>query len=132
MVFSHLSGSICALTVQSPPTKKILSQDTATLAPTQQERTCNCQKKAECPLEGKYLQANVVHQASVTTETTNETSVGLATNFKDRYRNHMSSFRHTNRRNETKLLKHIQKTKTSRNLITTFFSPHSHHTTSDR
>ena len=32
-----------------------------------------------------------------------ETYVGLATNFKERYRNHKTSFRHSNRRNETKL-----------------------------
>ena len=37
----------------------------------------------------------------VTTETTTETYVGLATNFKERYRNHQTSFRHSKRRNET-------------------------------
>ena len=30
----------------------------------------------------------VTYQATVTTETTTETYVGLATNFKERYRNH--------------------------------------------
>ena len=93
-------------TIISTHNKKILSQDTATPGPTQQqERTCNCRKKPECPLAGKCLQANLVYQASVTTEATNESYVGLATNFKDRYRNHMTSFRHTNRRNETELSK---------------------------
>ena len=91
-----------------------LSQDTATSGPTQQERTCNCRKKPECPLEGKCLQANVVYQASVTTETTNESYVGLATNFKDRYRNHMTSFRYANRRNETELSKLIWTLKDAR------------------
>ena len=62
-----------------------------------------CFKKPECPLEGKCLQTNVVYQATVTSETTNESYVGLATNFKDRYRNHLTSFRHANRRNETEL-----------------------------
>ena len=77
-------------TIISAHNKKILSQDTATLAPTQQERACNSGKKPECPLEEKCLQANVVYQASVTTETTNESYVGLATNFTDRHRNHMT------------------------------------------
>ena len=50
-------------TIISTHNKKILSQDTATPGPTQQEeRTCNCQKKPECPLEGKCLQANAFRQ----------------------------------------------------------------------
>ena len=57
-------------------------------APTPQPDTCNCRKKPDCPLEGKCLQTNVIYQATVTTETTTETYVGLATSFKERYRNH--------------------------------------------
>ena len=68
---------------------------------------CNCRKKPDCPLEGKCLQSNVIYQATVTTATTTETYVGLATNFKERYRNHQSSFRRSNRRNETELSKYI-------------------------
>ena len=71
-------------------------------SPTQQPDTCNCRKKPDCPLEGKCLQSNVNYQATVTTTTTNETYVGLATNFKERYRNHQSSFRRSNRRNDHK------------------------------
>ena len=55
------------------------------------------EKKPDCPLEGKWLQTNVIYQATVATETTTETYVGLATNFKERYRNHKTSFRHSNR-----------------------------------
>ena len=40
-----------------------------------------------CSLEGQCLQWNVIYQATVTTATTTETYVGLATNFKERYRN---------------------------------------------
>ena len=58
-------------------------------------------------LKRKCLQTNVVDQATVITATTTESYIGLATNFKDRYGNHMSSFRRTNRRNETELSKHI-------------------------
>lgn len=86
--------------------KKVLSN--VTTPPTQQsDKPCNCRKKPECPLEEKCLQTNVVYQATVTTETTAESYVGLATNFKERYRNHTTSFRHTNRRNETELSKHV-------------------------
>ena len=41
------------------------------------------------------------------TQTSSESYVGLATNFKERYRNHTASFRHQNKRNETELSKHI-------------------------
>lgn len=76
-------------------------------AQTPQPDTCNCRKKPDCPLEGKCLQTNVIYQATVTTETTTETYVGLATNFKERYGNHKTSFRHSKRRNETELSKHV-------------------------
>ena len=36
-----------------------------------------------------------------------ETYVGLATNFKERYRNHKTSFRHSKRKNETELSKYV-------------------------
>ena len=80
---------------------------TPTVPQHQQEKECNCRKKPECPLEGKCLQTNVVYQATVATESTTESYVGLASNFKERYRNHMTSFRHIKRRNETELSKHI-------------------------
>ena len=98
------------------PTNKIIAQfpssflilSNVTPAPTQQSRDgCNCRKKNECPLEGQCLQTNVVYQATVTSEASTESYVGLATNFKERYRNHNASFRHSNKRNETELSKHI-------------------------
>ena len=76
-------------------------------APTPQPDTCNCRKKSDCPLEGKCLQTNIIYQATVTTETATETYVGLATNFKERYRNHKTSFRHSKRRNATELSKYV-------------------------
>lgn len=85
--------------------KSILSN--VTPPPTQSRAGCNCRKKNECPLEGQCLQTNVVYQATVTSETSTESYVGLATNFKERYRNHNASFRHTSKKNETELSKHI-------------------------
>jgi predicted GIY-YIG superfamily endonuclease len=90
--------------------KKVLSAT----KPTEQEQTdkkCNCRKKRECPLEGKCLQKNVVYQATVTTETTKETYVGLATDFKERYRNHKCSLNLEKRKNETELSKYVWKLK---------------------
>ena len=49
----------------------------------------------------------MVYQATVTTDGATESYVGLATNFKERYWNHKSSFRLRNKRNETELSKYI-------------------------
>ena len=52
--------------------------------------------------------SEVVHQATVRTGDKRETYIGLtATQFKARYRNHLMSFRHEKRRNETELSKHL-------------------------
>ena len=71
------------------------------------EKECIWRKKDQCPLDGKWLRQNVVYQATVSTQSSSETYVGLATNFKEGYRNHTASFRHQSKRNETKLSKHI-------------------------
>jgi len=94
--------------VISSHNKNMLAQDHgATAAPVQQPRTCNCKNKPKCPLQGNCVKENVVYQATVATETTTETHVGLASNFKERYRNHQTSFRHRSKRNETELSKYI-------------------------
>ena len=52
--------------------------------------------------------SEVVYQATVTTGDKKETYIGLtATQFKARYRNHLMSFRHEKRRNETELSKDL-------------------------
>lgn len=58
-------------------------------------------------LDEKCLTQNVVYQATASTQSSSETYVGLATNFKERYRNHTASFRHQSKRNDTELSKHI-------------------------
>ena len=68
---------------------------------------CNCRKKDQCPLDGKCLAQNVVYLATVTAQTSSDSYVGLATNFKESYRNHTASFRHESKRNKTELSKHI-------------------------
>ena len=83
-------------TIIASHNKQILS-NVPTTSNQNQDPSCNCRKKAECPLDGQCLQQNVVYQATVTTETTTESYVGLASNFKERYRNHNTSFRNANR-----------------------------------
>ena len=59
--------------------------------------------------DDKYIcfASNIVYQATVTSNTTTETYVGLATNFKERYRNHTASFRNHKKKNENELSKYI-------------------------
>ena len=90
---------------------KTLLSDYNTAPMQRPNKQCNCRAKDECPLQGKCLETNVVYQATVTTDTETESYVGLATNFKERFRNHTTSFRHVNKRNSTELSKHVWKLK---------------------
>ena len=63
--------------------------------PVENVRECDCSVKKDCPLGGKCLTENVIYQAKVTRSDNKkeETYFGLtSTEFKVRYRNHMSSF----------------------------------------
>ncbi|KAL5004788.1 hypothetical protein ScPMuIL_018244 [Solemya velum] len=84
--------------------KKIDKQKEET--PTSTNNTCNCRKKDDCPLHGNCQRKNVVYQATVTDkeQTKTETYVGIASDFKERYRNHKASFNNLSRRNDTELI----------------------------
>ena len=76
------------------------------------KKTCNCRKKEECPLDRECLVSEVVYQATVATQDAREIYIGLTANqFKERYRNQQTSFKHVKRRNETELSKHLWKLK---------------------
>ena len=69
-------------------------------------KSCNCQQKNTCPLNGNCLQSSVIYQATVkrNNNNTSETYIGLTENdFKTRCRNHTASFRHAKHRNSTDL-----------------------------
>ena len=75
-------------------------------------KTRSCRKKEDCPLNGECLVSEVVYQATVTTRNKEETYIGFtATQFQARHRNHLMSFRHEKRRNETELSKHLRQLK---------------------
>ena len=89
--------------VISSHNKIMLAQDSATTSPSQQPRTRNWRNKPELAhYKEKCMQEHVVYQATVATETTTENYVGLASNFKKRYR---STIRHPsgtpNKRSDT-------------------------------
>ena len=77
-------------------------------------RTCNCRVKTDCPLDGNCLTKSVVYQATVTETNTEktETYVGLCeTEFKTRYYNHKTSFKHETKQHSTELSKHVRNLK---------------------
>ena len=83
--------------------KSILQKDTKT--PT---KTCNCRIKKDCPLNGHCLTKCVVYKATVNTHTDTKSYIGACdTTFKERYSNHMSSFRLQHKKTQTALSKHI-------------------------
>ena len=71
-------------------------------------KQCNCRVKSECPLDGHCLTSNVIYQATVVTDKSTETYIGLTENhFKTRYRNHLASFRDKRKKNATNLSRYI-------------------------
>ena len=59
-------------------------------------------------MQGDCLAENIIYQATVTTEGSAETYIGLtSTQFKTRYNNHTATFRNAAKRNTTELSKHI-------------------------
>ena len=71
---------------------------------------CNCVDKEKCPLEGNCNVSQVIYKATVVSQGMVEQNYyGQASDFKARYRNHISSF--GNRRNKQKcaLKKYIWK-----------------------
>ena len=87
---------------------------TSTLKKEDNEKSCNCRQKNNCPLEGKCRAKNVIYQATVSNNTNNHvaTYIGLcSTEFKTRYSNHKASFNHKNKQHHTELSKHIWKLK---------------------
>ena len=71
---------------------------------------CNCQVPGECPIPGRCLATNVVYQATVTPANGQppSTYTGVTANsFKERFRNHKSSFNLHRKMTDTELSKHV-------------------------
>ena len=70
-------------------------------------KTCNCRRKAECPMDGNCLSECLIYKASVIT-TANKYYYGTYENtFKVRYNNHKCSFRNKSREMNTELSKYV-------------------------
>ena len=72
------------------------------------EKLCNCRHKDQCPLNGECLTSSVVYKATVTTAESRKEYFGLTEGpFKNRYYNHLTSFRHEQYSNATELSKYV-------------------------
>mgnify|MGYP006903939448 CR=1 FL=1 len=74
-----------------------------------QKQECNCRGGvAACPLDGKCLQQSIIYKATVKSGKQIATYLGQAGNtFKERYSNHMVTFRHERHEHKTSLSKYI-------------------------
>ena len=89
-------------TAMSNHNHKLLSNDPP--ASTQ----CNCKSVKECPLDGKCLSKNIVNKTEIKSEINRTVKtyvhIGMTSNtFKERYRNHIKSFKHPHHSSETEL-----------------------------
>ena len=97
-------------TIISGHNKKIQSNSNKTAS--NDTPTCNCQRPAECPLDGKCLQEAVVYKATVTTSTTTKTYIGSTEQtFKQRWYGHKSDLTHAENKNKTTLAAYVWKCK---------------------
>jgi hypothetical protein len=86
--------------------KKILRKNNQPARTNNKE--CNCRNPSACPMNGKCLTSSIIYQATVETANKKESYIGsTAGEFKTRFNNHTSSFRHSNKRSSTELSKYI-------------------------
>ena len=74
------------------------------------EKLCNCRVKDQCPLQGNCQSECVVYKAAVTNMPSGDIQhyIGAtAPPFKQRFANHLTSFRHERYENSTELSKHM-------------------------
>lgn len=92
-------------TIISGHNKKLLNTINNT---TNATPSCNCRGGTRnCPLQGKCWTNSVVYKAEVSSEDKKATYIGAAANFKERYRNHVLSFKHIKYQNNTNLSTYV-------------------------
>ena len=98
----------------------IASHNRRIIQPTSNNHICNCRNRAECPLDNKCLTANIVYKAAVSAPSKPDKKYfGIAeTSFKDRFRNHITDFRHKKYVNSTELSKYMLKLKDKKIIAT--------------
>jgi hypothetical protein len=93
------------------------------------QKPCNCRNKDQCPLDGQCQASNVIYQCEVINNTKPETKlyIGLTERpFKQRYANHLLSFRNERYQFSTELSKYIWEMKRSNEDYNLKWSIHKH------
>ena len=72
-------------------------------------KKCNCRGgEKNCPMDGECLEKEIVYKAETKVDDKISSYIGLtASTFKERYRNHVSSFNHSKYEHHTGLSRHI-------------------------
>ena len=93
-----------------PNVKPIISKHNKTvldLLTNNSKRNCNCINSEKCPLQQKCLTNNIMYNATITSNQDNyHHKIYYAiteTKFKQRYANHIKSFKHEKHQNDTEL-----------------------------
>ena len=74
----------------------------------QDNNTCNCKNKVNCPMNGNCLKSCIVYKAEVESVSGQKYYIGTSEDkFKTRYNNHTKSFRNRVYEMDTELSKHI-------------------------
>ena len=74
------------------------------------ERSCNCQKKNSCPLNGNCLDKELIYRCKIQNPTTNAEKfyIGLTANtFKQRWYGHNHTFKYEEKKTSTELSNHV-------------------------
>ena len=78
-------------------------------------RTCNCPRNAECPLDKKCIEKDLLYSAEITSNLTNydkKVYLGIcSTTFKERLGNHKKAFNHEKYEHDSELSKEVWKIK---------------------
>ena len=85
------------------------------------KKDCNCLKTHPCPLENKCIRTNVVYKATIKSQDqdiNDKFYIGCATDFKERYANHLSTFRNKDTKQECSLKEFVWKAKENNKLFT--------------
>ncbi len=93
---------------------RIIKSHNSKLSPRHQcpapDKGYNCRTKAECPLDGACREYNLVYQATLTNAKTQEAKIYIGMTeeeFKIRFNNHKTSFKHNKHSTKTALSLHI-------------------------
>ena len=79
------------------------------------KKLCNCRSPSSCTMKGQCLRESIIYQATVTTNESRETYIGLTKNtFKERFNGHKTTFKNASKRNSTELSKYIWNLKDQR------------------